>query len=264
MLGLIFDIRSFSVHDGPGIRQTIFFKGCLLSCSWCHNPESRKAEPEIHFLSRTLSGKCFTENESIGRWMTVPEIMNLVEKDIPFFEESGGGITLSGGEPLAQSDFAARLLELCKEKNIHTAIDTSGYADWKEIEKMLPYADLFLYDLKLADDVQHLKFTGVSNRRILENLARISLANIKIHIRIPLIEEITDTTENLEHLKNILSETKGIERIDLLPYHHIAKGKYERMNLHYGLAGLGEYPHQKALQVKEFFSNTAPLVSIGG
>jgi pyruvate formate lyase activating enzyme len=264
MPGLIFDIRSFSVHDGPGIRQTIFFKGCPLSCSWCHNPESRRNNTETHSLTRTLSGKCFRETKSIGQWVTAQEIMIHVVQDIPFFEESGGGVTLSGGEPLAQSDFAARVLELCKENHVHTAIDTSGYANWKEIEKVLPFTDLFLYDLKLADDSLHTKYTGVSNKIIHKNLAGISSSGKRIHIRIPLIQEVTDTTENLEQIKTILSETKGIERIDLLPYHHIAKGKYERMNLSYDHVGLGEYPLQKTLQIKEFFSTAAPLVSIGG
>lgn len=252
------------MHDGPGIRQTIFFKGCPLNCTWCHNPESRKPEVETYFKSNKLGDKEFKQVETVGKWMQVDEVMESIIKDLPFFEESGGGVTLSGGEPLAQSEFTAELLKQCKEKNIHTAIDTSGYSTTEEIDKVLPFTDLFLYDLKLANKEEHIKHAGRSNEIILKNLKRISRQGKHIHVRIPLIQDITDTWENLEAIKKIILGTKGIERIDLLPCHHIAKSKYERMKIDYNTIAQRSYSKEKAAEIKEFFKNTTPVVSIGG
>jgi pyruvate formate lyase activating enzyme len=264
MQGLIFNIRSFSVHDGPGIRQTIFFKGCPLNCSWCHNPESRNSKQEVWTKTNTLSEKKFKESETIGRWVSVDDLMIEVLKDVPFFEESGGGVTLSGGEPLAQADFTKELLKICKEKGIHTAIDTSGYARSVDMEKIIPFTDLFLFDLKIIDNQKHFEHTGKGNELILNNLKLLSAANKKIHIRIPLVENVTDLPENLEAIKEIILNTRGIERIDLLPYHFSARNKYERLKKEYTKVSKEEYPPEKAFLIKDFFQNLTPVLSIGG
>lgn len=263
MQGLIFDIRSFSVHDGPGIRQTVFLKGCPLRCLWCHNPESQENTTETMTSYKKLGGQTFTRTEEVGRLMSVEEVMQSIEKDVLFFEESGGGVTLSGGEPLMQPEFSAALLGGCRKSGIHTALDTCGFAEPDIIEMVLPYTDLFLYDLKLADDEAHIQYTGVSNRPVLKNLKKISASGKPIFIRIPLIPGVTDTEENLSGLKHIIEQTQGIRRIDLLPYHAIAKSKYERMGkscLHQ--AGNG-YDQSKAQEIKEYFMNVAPIISIG-
>lgn len=263
MTGLVFDIRSFSIHDGPGIRQTVFLKGCPLRCQWCHNPESQENIEETIKSHKKLGDRTFTRNEIVGKAMSVAEVMESIEKDILFFEESGGGVTLSGGEPLMQPEFTTALLKACRKQGIHTALDTCGYAEPDMIEMVLPHTDLFLYDLKLADDEAHKQYTGLSNRPVLENLKKISASGRPIIIRIPLISDITDKEANLVRLKKIIEQTQGILRIDLLPYHAIAKSKYERMGkscLH--KAGNG-YNQSKAQEIKEYFINAVQTVTIG-
>ncbi len=264
MQGLVFNIRSFSVHDGPGIRQTIFFKGCPLNCAWCHNPESRTSEPEVWTKIELLGGSRFEQDETIGRKVSIDELMEGILKDLPFFEESNGGVTLSGGEPLLQAEFAEELLKKCKSYGIHTAVDTCGYAKTKDFERIIPYTDLFLYDLKITENQKHKEFTGENSDLILSNLRWISEKGKIIHIRIPLVENITDVPENLESIRSIISGTKGIDRIDLLPYHFSAKNKYERLNKDYRGVSEKTYPRDKALQIKDFFRNSAPVITIGG
>lgn len=264
MQGLIFHIRSFSVHDGPGIRQSIFLKGCPLRCPWCHNPESQEQEVETMLVHRKLGSSVYRFPEKVGRWMRVEDVMHYIIKDIPFFEESGGGVTLSGGEPLMQAGFSAALLAACMEHDIHTAVDTCGYAPLSELEKIIPFTRLFLYDLKLADEGAHLKYTGVSNAPILENLRHISQSGKSIIIRIPLVQDITDTEHNLLALRKIIERTPGIVRIDLLPYHPTGNHKYEHMGKCSAMSSAGSYSKQKAEELKELFNNSAPVVSIGG
>lgn len=264
MQGLIFNIRSFSVHDGPGIRQTIFFKGCPLNCLWCHNPESRNSKQEVWLKINTISEKNFEEPETIGRWVSTDDLMSEILKDVPFFEESGGGVTLSGGEPLAQAEFAKDLLKICKEKGIHTAIDTCGYGRSEDMRKIIPFTDLFLFDMKIIDNQKHIEYTGKSNELILSNLKLLSAGNKKIHIRIPLVENVTDSQKNLEEIRKIIIDTRGIERIDLLPYHFSARNKYERLKKEYTKVSHEDYPLEKALTIKDFFQNSAPVLSIGG
>lgn len=195
--------------------------------------------------------------------MSVTDVMEGIEKDIPFFEESGGGLTLSGGEPLMQPEFSTALLAACRKQEIHTALDTSGYAEPEIIDMVLPHTDLFLFDLKLANDAQHQYYTGVSNQQVLKNLKTISQAGKPIIIRIPLIPGITDTKENLSGLKQIIEQTEKICRIDLLPYHAIAKSKYERMGKSCFHQAGNSYDQSKAQEIKEYFMNAAPIISIG-
>lgn len=261
---MVFNIRSFSVHDGPGIRLTVFLKGCPLNCFWCHNPESRSPEKEVVNSSQRVGDKCFEVDEVIGYEMHASEILERALADKAFFEESGGGITLSGGEPMFQHEFVTEILQLCKKHDIHTAIDTSGFAPTQFFERVIPYTDLFLFDLKLMDDAQHIQHTGESNKLILENLHHLLDQNQKIIIRIPLIPNVTDTVANLTAIKGLLQKHKAIERIDLLPYHNLAQAKYARLGAPGPLAYLEGYPKEKAAEIRSFFQESVAVVSIGG
>ncbi len=264
MQGLIYDIRSFSVHDGPGIRQTVFLKGCPLRCMWCHNPESQENVEETITNKKKIGNRFFSVTEKVGMLMSVEDVMKGIEKDILFFEESGGGVTLSGGEPLMQANFITALLSACKEAGIHTATDTCGYAETLLLENILPFNDLFLFDLKLSDDQKHKFYTGVGNQLVLNNLKTISRNAKPIIIRIPLIPEITDTETNLLGLKRIIESTAGIIRIDLLPYHTAAHKKYERMGRFNYCSNYSDYDMLQVEAIKNFFNDSAPIVSIGG
>jgi len=264
MNGLVFDIRHFSVHDGPGLRATVFLKGCPLNCAWCHNPESQSFEPETCMRIRRLDDKEFAVTEHVGKRMSVKEVIQEVEKDISIFDESKGGVTFSGGEPLSQPEFLIGLLKACKAKEIHTAVDTSGFASQSVMESIIQLADLFLFDLKLVNDDKHKLYTGVSNSIILKNLDLIVRSNKRVIVRIPLIQDITDTSENLKALRAIIHKYPTIKRVDILPFHNIAKSKYERFGMKYTLGDAETYDYQKAEQIKNYFKEEIPLVSIGG
>ena len=198
--GIIFNIQRFAIHDGPGIRTTVFFKGCPLRCWWCHNPESHKILPEKFDgcnLRRGFDHSFSMSKDEIGKEISVDELMSEIVKDRVFYEESGGGVTFSGGEPLMQDKFLIESLKKCNTLGIHSAVDTSGYTSEGVIDRVSNYADLFLYDLKLMNDDVHQKYTGVSNQIILKNLIELDQLGKKIVIRIPIVPEITDTNENL-------------------------------------------------------------------
>lgn len=262
--GLVYDIRSFSVNDGPGIRKTIFLKGCPLRCSWCHNPESFSFKPLKWIKDEKTGTFSVAKTEIIGNFYTADEIVEEVVADIPFFEQSSGGITLSGGEPLSQAEFAYQVLLRSQQNGIHTCVDTSGFAPWKDMEKVAGVTDLFLYDLKLADPDLHKKHTGKDNQIIIENLMKLRFLKCDLHIRIPLVEGITDTTNNLDGLKKIIEKLPGLKRIDLLPYHTIARMKYRRLNLPYDLEEMPEYPLEKAEKILQSFGSAAEMVTVGG
>lgn len=263
--GMIFNIQKYSIHDGPGIRTTVFLKGCPLSCIWCHNPESQSFEPEILFygkrcigceeclkqcnrgalyakdgtmhydrekcsLCRSCVKACYAKAREIaGELVDANYVMKQIEKDRVFYDESGGGVTFSGGEPLSQPGFLLELLERCKKNEIHTAVDTSGYANPDVVSKVSEYTDLFLYDLKFIDDEKHIKYTGVSNKLILENLKTVSRLGKKIFIRIPTIPGINDDDENIKLTADVIGSTPGVEQVNMLPYHNIAADKYRRL-----------------------------------
>ena len=270
--GMIFDIRKYSIHDGPGIRTAVFFKGCPLACQWCHNPESRSSRPELIFrpgrcilcddclgvcpggaISReadaividrtgcTVSGACAAACPAealqvVGREMTVDEVLAEIERDRTFYEQSGGGVTFTGGEPLAQPDFLLGLLRACRERGLHTVVDTSGFANWTILDEVRPLVDLFLYDLKLMDDARHRRFTGVPNGPILANLRRLADLGSALLVRIPVIPGVNDDEENLRQAGTFLAALAQVPPVELLAYHNIAEAKYAGLGLEYGLA----------------------------
>jgi pyruvate formate lyase activating enzyme len=268
--GNIFDIKRYSINDGPGIRTTVFFQGCPLACPWCHNPEGRSLEPVLMYRANrcTLCGECVnackknaisinghvttdrsrcdncgkcTEicytgaREISGHRASVDEVMSVVERDRPFYEQSGGGVTFSGGEPLLQPRFLKKLLKVSREAGIHTAVDTSGCCSWEDLDEVRGLVDLFLYDIKLMEDARHHEVVGVSNRHILENLERLGRAGHALYIRIPLIPGINDDEDNLRQTAEFLTSLDGLTGVELMGYHEIGLAKYEALGLPYGL-----------------------------
>lgn len=228
MKGLVFDIKRFALHDGPGIRTTVFLKGCPLNCLWCHNPESKNEGAEVFETTAIVDKQTFCGKRTIGRYYQSEELIKIVVKDEVFFRESGGGVTLSGGEPLLQHDFSINFLKACKARGLHTILDTSGYTDSEIIIQAAQFTDLFLYDLKMIDNELHKQFTGVDNHSILSNLRLLDRLKKKIIIRIPMVEKVNATTQNLSLLINFLSELTQIREIHLLPYHNWAENKHKK------------------------------------
>ncbi|MEI6455940.1 MAG: glycyl-radical enzyme activating protein [bacterium] len=265
--GLIFDIRRFSVHDGPGIRTTVFFKGCPLRCWWCHNPEGQDFKSEQSIRKHLLSGEKFERSETTGRFMTAEEVVDEVMRDREFYEESGGGVTLSGGEPLIQESFLIELLSVFNNNGIHTTLDTCGYASQQSMINVARWVDLFLYDLKLMDEMMHFNYTGISNRLILENLKVLVGLGKRIILRIPVIPGITDTPDNLEKISGLISglgSKENILEIDLLPYHSAAKEKYLKFNKRNKLVNLHSMTRDDLVPVKMALEPIGLLVKIGG
>lgn len=219
--GLIFDIKRDSSEDGPGIRTTVFFKGCPLSCIWCQNPEGKKFLPE-----KDIHGK------QIGTWVSVEELMYRLLQDKPFYDNTGGGVTLSGGEPTLQMDFASKLLQALKREGIHTALETSGFFRYESFKKkMLPWLDLIFFDIKLIDEAASKQYTGRSNKRVLHNFSRL-LADAKIPVtpRIPLIPGVTTTAKNLEDIAAFLKQ-HGIHTCELMPYNPLWLDKLQKLGI---------------------------------
>lgn len=265
MTGIIFDIKRFAVHDGPGIRTTVFLKGCPLRCLWCHNPESWSCNIQHAKKSISLDGYEFIANEQIGIETSVADIMYDLEKERIVMEESSGGVTFSGGEPLMQPAFLMELLKSSLERGFHTAVDTSGMADRWVFKQIVPYTNLFLYDLKLIDETLHEKYTGVSNRQILDNLIWLANKNAQIFIRIPLINEITATDENLSKIADFLEPIEEkVSRIDLLPYHRIGKSKYQKLEIPSEMVSDNYAPDKEQLKsIESFFQNKGFNVHTG-
>jgi pyruvate formate lyase activating enzyme len=255
--GIIFDIKKYAIHDGPGIRVTVFLKGCPMECLWCHNPESQKLEPEKFVLATENS--CGQKDEIIGRKVTVSEVMNEVCKDIVFFEESNGGITFSGGEPLMQYEFLLSLLNKSKESNLHTTLDTAGCTSLEIIKQVAPKIDLFLYDIKLISDDKHKKYTGSSNEQILKNLEYLSENKYKIIIRLPIIPTINDSKEEIEQIIKYIKKLQII-RVELLPYHKIGDEKYRKLKKINRMLDI-QPPSKEVLDriVKQFQDNKIPI-----
>ena len=243
MTGRIFDIQRFCVHDGPGIRTTVFMKGCPLRCRWCHNPEGLTADIQVQFFKNECIGcgkcqgkrnfetaeNCPAEAQKIcGRDIGEDELLAEVLRDRDFYN-SEGGVTFSGGECLLQADFVAVMLEKIKREGVSTAVDTCGYVGTDSIAKTLPFCDLYLYDIKCADPELHKKNTGVDNRLILENLKFLSHSGKRIWIRVPVIPGVNDSIEEITDIACIVKNCGGIEKVTLMPYHTLGKSKYETL-----------------------------------
>ncbi|MEZ5082064.1 MAG: glycyl-radical enzyme activating protein [Bacteroidales bacterium] len=249
--GIIFNIQRFSVHDGPGIRTTVFLKGCPLDCWWCHNPEGRYVG---------LDNK---NGNSVGKEYSVDEVMVILEKDRIFYDESGGGVTFSGGEPLSQTDFLFEVLKRCKHDGIKTAVDTSGYSSKESFEKIIPFTDLVLFDLKIIDNTKHKKFTDVENHIILSNFEFVLKKAKRVIVRFPLIPGITMTTQNIDKVINYLKKTETKPEVNILPFHRIAEGKYLKNGFTNRMAGASELPESEIADVLALIKKFGFEVSIG-
>lgn len=232
MNGLVFDIRRFSVNDGPGIRTTVFLKGCPLHCLWCHNPESRNPEPEVMTINQPLDGQLYVKHETVGRYMTVEEVVGACQRDLAFMSESGGGVTISGGEPLFQPEFTEKLARDISSIGISVAIDTSGYAPGRILDRLLPYVTLWLFDYKGYDPERHLENTGVENSLILENLEYLISKNAHVILRYPVVPGFNDSEMDISGLFHLLDKYKGqLQEVHLLPYHRLGQDKLRRLNV---------------------------------
>ncbi len=298
---LIFDIKRYAINDGPGIRVVIFFKGCNLHCAWCHNPESISSKVEKMYAPAKCikCGTCITACpekaitmgldgvitnidlckvcgkcadvcptkaiEMSGKAMTVSEIMDIIEKERIFFDQSGGGVTFSGGEPLIHSKMLIKLLDECRKRKIHTAVDTAGNVSTETILEVAKRTDLFLYDLKMMDSEMHKKWVNSNNEMILKNLKAISDLGIKITIRIPMIGGVNDTEENIEQTAKFISELSGEKKeVNLLPYHNIAQNKYMKLGKSDDFAKLMEPDKSLIAQAIMKFNEYGIKATIGG
>ncbi len=284
--GRIFSVQGYSIHDGPGVRTTVFLSGCPLRCKWCQNPESQKLEPTLFFFAekctgcaacvsacpehaisiqnglsktnRTLCracGRCAAAcpsgaRELVGEEKSAGELLERICRDRIFFTSSGGGVTLSGGEVLSQPQFSAALLELCKAEGLHTAIETCGFGPWESFERILEHTDLVLYDFKHMDSARHELGTGVGNELILENAERVyNTAKKKMAARVPVIPGFNDTQENMTALASFITNRLGADvKVHLLPYHNLGESKKERMEQEEGKF-TADIPTDKALNI---------------
>lgn len=299
--GWIFNIQRYSIHDGPGIRTTVFLKGCPLRCLWCCNPESQLLKPQILFINDrcihcdacikncpedaihlyedgirrvraercSLCGLCI-ENcyagalEQIGQEMMISDVLAEIEADRPFYDQSGGGMTLSGGEPTVQSEFSLRLLQGSKASGIHTAIETCGHVDWTVWDSLLPYLDLILYDLKETDPQRHKRWTGLSNHLVLDNLKKLANSDVSVIVRRPVIPGYNDDVESIHDLGRFVRDLETLDEINLLPYHRLGQSKYERLEQEYVL---GDQPSLECTDIndlREILLSYGFRVKIGG
>jgi pyruvate formate lyase activating enzyme len=264
MQALIFDIKRFAVHDGPGIRMTVFFKGCHMSCWWCHNPEGINPEPEKYTKETVLDGKVIYEELVVGEWIGLEDLIKEIEKERIFIDQSGGGVTFSGGEPFLQAEFLINALKECKNRSIHTAIDTSGFTSEQMIRQAAGIGDMFLYDLKFIDEEEHIKYTGVSNKQIIRNLRILSELKSNVIIRIPVIPGINDKPHQIKKLIDFLNQLSGIENVDLLPYHFYARNKYQRFNRINKLEEIEKPSESHLANLKSQFENAGFKAKIEG
>lgn len=255
--GRIFDIQRFSIHDGPGIRTIVFLKGCFFRCRWCCNPESQKYEVE----QMTMGGK----TKTVGEDVTVKDVMREVKKDAPYYRRSGGGVTLSGGESLGQPEFAAALLRACKDEGYTTAMESTAYAPFETIQKLLPYLDTYLMDIKHMDSAKHKAFVGQPNDLVLENARRIAASGVThLIIRVPVIPTFNDQPHEIEAIANFAATLPGVDEIHLLPYHRLGYDKYQGLGREYTLEGI-ETPSKEYMEkLRQTAAKSGITAIIGG
>jgi len=297
--GVIFDVKRFAIDDGPGIRTTVFLKGCPMRCWWCHNPEGQVSAPELIYRRMRCTGcaecvrickegaisglgksvsinrkkcslcgrccqKCPTEALTIvGKKMSVNEVLKEIDKDLVFYDESEGGVTFSGGEPLLQPNFLNALLDKCRERGIHTAVDTCGYASRKSVDLISDKVDLFLYDIKTMDERKHREYTGVSNKPILENFKRLAERGSKILVRFPVVPGINDNEVNVTKTAEFLVSC-GTKEISLLPYHRAGTEKYIGLDKVCKLNKTQRPSDRRLREIKEELEGFGLRVKIGG
>jgi pyruvate formate lyase activating enzyme len=298
--GIVFDVKKYAIHDGPGIRTTVFLKGCPLRCLWCQNPEGQDPKPELvvrksrcigcgecskgcsrgaislvaqHVsidrrncvLCNRCSQVCPSDALSIaGKQMSVKEVLEEIEKDMAFYDESGGGVTFSGGEPLFQPDFLNGLLTECKRRGIHTIVDTCGFAPYEIIGRMRDKVDLFLYDVKIIDSRKHRKYTGASNEQILENLKKLAKNGSGIVISFPIIPSINDDDRNVISTAKFIGSLPNVKNVNLLPYHRAGIEKYRNLGKSYKLDKIQPPLSQEMKAIKEKMETFGIRVGIGG
>ena len=297
---LVLGITRMTIHNGPGIRTLILFKGCPLRCLWCSTPESQKAEPEIaiypskcircgqcvptcpmnaiHLVNETISitrslcyscGKCtqVCYSEAIrllGQAMTVEELLSEARKDMIFYKHSGGGVTISGGEPLLDPDFTINLLQAFKEEAISVGVDTCGHVPWASIEQILPYIDFFLWDIKHMNPETHMKLTGVSNELILNNARSVSKKNVPLYIRVPVIPGYNDSEENIRTTCEFARGLYSVVEVDFQPLHHLGKARYDSLNRLYPIANIPLIPDSVLQNMKRLAESYGLKSSIVG
>ena len=254
--GRIFNIQRFSIHDGPGIRTIVFFKGCYMRCAWCCNPESQRYEIE----TLVEGGK----EKTVGKDVTVADIMPEILADLPYYRRSGGGVTLSGGEVLAQADFAAELLKACKEAGLHTAIESTANAPYSDIEKLLPYLDLYLMDIKHMDSDKHKEYTGASNERILENAKKIATSGVELIIRTPVVPSFNDSDKDIKAIADFARSLGAVREYHLLPYHRLGTDKYSGLGRAYSLSEILPPPKEKMEYLLSVAQTSGLKCQIGG
>jgi pyruvate formate lyase activating enzyme len=286
--GLVFNVQRFSLHDGPGVRSTVFMKGCPLSCAWCHNPESQSSNPEyVRMRHLCMScGRCTDVEldnpvvmgrddedvaacptgalQAVGGRMEPGALVRTLLRDRIFFDESGGGVTISGGEPLMQAAFVTEALGRLQAEGVHTALDTCGFGRWQALRDAAACASLVLYDLKLMDNARHEAATGVSNGVILRNLKALAEVHPVIWIRVPVIPGVNDDEANIEATAAFVRSLPGVRKVDLLPYHPTGEAKFARVGLDYVLRGTDAPApaHLEALAAR--FRDRGLMTTIGG
>jgi pyruvate formate lyase activating enzyme len=288
--GMIFDIKRYAINDGPGIRTSVFLKGCPLKCWWCHNPEGQSRNSQlIYRLNRCKAsqacvkacplgaiswkdgpvtdwqacdqcGKCAQvcyagAREMIGREINVEALIAELERDIPFYDQSGGGVTFTGGEPMLQLKFLQASLLACKKQKIHTTVDTCGYTAWENFISILPLVDVFLFDIKLIDQARHKKYTSVSNKKILDNLRKLSREMAQVIVRIPLIPGVNDDNENLMLCVNYLRSLPNLVGLEIMPYHETGVAKYQALGMPYKMDNTTPPTRERINQIEELFSS---------
>lgn len=266
MKGLIFSVKKYSVHDGPGIRVTFFMKGCPLNCIWCHNPEGIMPYPQEVMQTRKIGQREFVEKEQAGMYYSVDEILGIILKEEVFMQQSGGGVTFSGGEPLSQPEFLLETLSACKEKGYHTAVDTSGYAPEEKLRMIIPFTDLFLFDIKHLDDRKHTELTGIPNGQILSNYRLLLDSGKDLMIRFPVIPGKNDDAVHLEQLRSFINDTKkaNLVKLCLLPFHKTGSSKYKRFGMEYRMGETEQPSAERMRELKKYFTETGISVKIGG